>query len=579
MKLRILLIVLPLLVLGSSLGIFLIEGSPDSPYGSLFNSLWWTVVTFTTVGYGDMVPVTVDGKLFGILILCLGVLINSIIISFVSSWFFNLQTSKQRGLKSLSLKDHIVICSDSPVFIYSVLSENIKFIEEHRAVIITPLTKHPLLGSKFEKVPWLQGDSYRLDILKKASASEALIGYVSFEDDADTVMTVMQLEVYSPEGRIKTMARYQRQDYLSHLQNVGCDYAIKTFDVYIPLMVKACLSQGVPVWVREIILRLTSNSTIRSLPLAKHHAHLKWLEYLEMAKSIKGEMPLGYMDGNGNLTVNPSPEHAMQPDYKIISIVPLVKGTLGDTPSNAINILGFAKIPEKGHIVICSDEPYFIKRLLLEIELANMREEIIVLSKTKPLARIEKMPHVRWVAASSFSDNGLSQTKPEQAKIAFIDHERDSHTLMAVLRLETITGGDVFTVASYREPGFDERLIGVGCDYCINVDELIAPILSQNAVYSGVGPLIEQIISYHPNTESLLLKMVNEKWEEKLWLDAVLEFNRKYRILLVGLIQGENQKMVVNPCPDLIIKPRDRLMFIALTDSCVDLPFFEPTFI
>jgi len=569
------LFVLPLLIGISTLGIFLIEGSGDSPYTSLFNSLWWTVVTFTTVGYGDMAPVTVSGRIFGILILATGVLINSIIISMVSNWFFSLKSGREQGLKPVKSNDQILICSDSPVFIYSVLTENVKFVRDHKAVIITPLEKHPLAGSPYEKIPWVHGDAYRLDVLKMASANEAKIAYVSYKDDADTVMVVMQLEVFSPGGRIQTMARYQIQDFYAHLCNVGCDYAIKTFDVYVPLMIQAYTAQGVPVWLREIILRLSNTATIKSKQIGPGTEGQTWLEHISFAKETLGEMPLGLADSTNTVTVNPPADFKLTAEHRLITVMPHSDGPSGDFLSDAVPLIGYEATPQEGHILVCSDEAPFISRILDELDLANELGQIVVLSKLTPFHDKKDQANLSWIQAKSFSDFGLTAADASNARVAFIDHERDSHTLMAVLRLETITDGKVFSIASYREPDFDNRLLEVGCDYCINVDELIAPILSQNAVHPGIGKLLEEIISHQGHTQSLFVKSLSEKWQPTTWLDVVVKLKKESGYLPVGLIPKSGEGLLINPAAKVVVNQQDTLILLASAETTFDPQWLE----
>ncbi len=57
-----------------SVGIYYFEGEVQpEQFGSVFHCLWWTVVTLTTVGYGDAVPVTVGGRIFTGIIMLLGI--------------------------------------------------------------------------------------------------------------------------------------------------------------------------------------------------------------------------------------------------------------------------------------------------------------------------------------------------------------------------------------------------------------------------------------------------------------------------------------------------------------------------
>lgn len=66
-------VMLIIIILAAS-GMYLIEreAQPEA-FRSIPQAMWWAAVTLTTVGYGDVVPVTVTGKVFGLIITIAGV--------------------------------------------------------------------------------------------------------------------------------------------------------------------------------------------------------------------------------------------------------------------------------------------------------------------------------------------------------------------------------------------------------------------------------------------------------------------------------------------------------------------------
>ncbi len=75
-------------VLFASTGIYYLEASaqPDK-FGSVPESAWWAIATLTTVGYGDMAPVTPLGRVFGAMVMVTGLCILALPVAIISTGF------------------------------------------------------------------------------------------------------------------------------------------------------------------------------------------------------------------------------------------------------------------------------------------------------------------------------------------------------------------------------------------------------------------------------------------------------------------------------------------------------------
>ena len=124
----------------SSSGMYIVEKDiqPDK-FGSIPQSMWWSIVTLTTVGYGDVYPVTSMGKFFGSIIIILGIgtvaLPSGILASAFTEYTRRNQKKYEDKLK-LMLSDNIIDDDERKELDelsekLNLSDENIEAIEDH----------------------------------------------------------------------------------------------------------------------------------------------------------------------------------------------------------------------------------------------------------------------------------------------------------------------------------------------------------------------------------------------------------------------------------------------------------------
>ena len=74
-------------VLLGALGVFLVEGDVNPAVSSFGNALWWAVVTATTVGYGDVSPLSTEGRLIAVVLMLTGIGVIGTFTATVASFF------------------------------------------------------------------------------------------------------------------------------------------------------------------------------------------------------------------------------------------------------------------------------------------------------------------------------------------------------------------------------------------------------------------------------------------------------------------------------------------------------------
>jgi len=83
-------------VIISSTLMYYAEGQVNShAFGSIPRSFWWSIITFTTVGYGDVYPITTIGKIIGGLTAILGVGLHGLLVGVIGVAFMDVLGNKK----------------------------------------------------------------------------------------------------------------------------------------------------------------------------------------------------------------------------------------------------------------------------------------------------------------------------------------------------------------------------------------------------------------------------------------------------------------------------------------------------
>ena len=119
-----------LVIGGSGVAIYLIE-SPheEAQITNLIDAFWWASATVTTVGYGDVVPVTEAGRLIGIALMFVGI---SIIGTFISAFGAMLVGSRLKKYESVE--------SSTKSLIIKKIHE-IENLEKHEVELLISMVK------------------------------------------------------------------------------------------------------------------------------------------------------------------------------------------------------------------------------------------------------------------------------------------------------------------------------------------------------------------------------------------------------------------------------------------------------
>ena len=135
------------LILYSATGFmyFEYENNPDMTWVDAF---WWSLVTMTTVGYGDYFPGTTGGRLLvGFPNMFLGVGLLGYLLSLGGAYMLESKALEVRGLKNITSENHVIICG------FGSQQRLTKLIAELRRDVATANSDIVIIDDQIEELP------------------------------------------------------------------------------------------------------------------------------------------------------------------------------------------------------------------------------------------------------------------------------------------------------------------------------------------------------------------------------------------------------------------------------------------
>ena len=188
-----------LIYLGLLILLFAAEsGSKNASIRTIFDAIWYSLVTLTTVGYGDVYPVTTVGKIIGMLFLLGSLGLLGTLIGKVTDRMSEFRESQKMGYHGTRFSDHIIIIGWDQ-FARSV---TVQLINVDRKVAIVTDRKDDIdviyqeLGSA--NVFVLFADLKSAALLEKVNVMRARTLFVNLYEDSDKLITILNIKKAYP---------------------------------------------------------------------------------------------------------------------------------------------------------------------------------------------------------------------------------------------------------------------------------------------------------------------------------------------------------------------------------------------
>lgn len=311
-----LIIILFALIIISTIALAIFE-----PNISIFNALWLSIVTLTTVGYGDITPTTLAGRIVGVFIMMFGIGILGMFTASIASIFVEKKLKEERGMKSYDFENHIIICTwnhNAPNIIAELRSD-----ERECDTPITLIAELDIKPIDDENLFFIKGPITE-ENLNKANIKKArtviILGDETIEASArDAKVVLSTLTVEDLNRDVYSIVELVDESNARHCQRANADEIIVGSEFSCRLISRAALDHGISKVISELLSSRVGNE-IYKIPVPESLAGKNFLEIFTFMKQNKNSIVLAVQKLNENVISNPAGDYIIDQSDNLIVI-------------------------------------------------------------------------------------------------------------------------------------------------------------------------------------------------------------------------------------------------------------------
>ena len=289
---------------------------------TFLEAVWWSIVTLTTVGYGDISPSTLGGQMVAIVIMFFGIGVLGMFSAIVASVLVEQKIREDRGMKAYKFEEHLILCGWNERA-KAILNELRADAESSAAPII--------LIANIDLKPIDDGDLHFIqgnitdETLHRANLAQAktviILGDQALaSDDRDAKVVLNTLTVESLNPQVYTIVELANEANVRHCERAKANEIIVDSELSSNLISRAALNHGLSKVVSELLSSHFGNELYK-LPVPAPMIGHQFLAMFTEMKQAHDSIVLAIQQGTeGQVVSNPAPDYQLKADDYVIVI-------------------------------------------------------------------------------------------------------------------------------------------------------------------------------------------------------------------------------------------------------------------